>query len=335
MPRPRHLLPGLMLLLAGPALANDSTAELTTGGLSFTTTPDVEMVSEDLFVSSGEIRVAYRFLNHADHDVTSTVAFPMPDITIDTPDTNLAIPSDNPADPLGFHTRVDGRNVPMRLDERVIARGKDRTALLKNLGVPLAPWVPATEKALTALPAADHARLIAEGLAEEDEYDDTGTGMVAHLEPRWTWRAAYHWTQTFPAGREISIEHRYTPSVGGYVATNLAGAGSEPDTVAEYRRTYCIDDTLLRTVRRIVDAAGPTATPLSEQRIAYVLKTGANWAGPIGRFHLTVDKGASANLVSFCADGVAKTGPTRFEVRHEAFTPTADLAVLILVRNHS
>lgn len=81
-----------------------------------------------------------------------------------------------------------------------------------------------------------------------------------------------------------------------------------------------------------VKAAGAKlgAEGLFEKRIAYVLKTAANWAGPIGDFRMTVDKGAPDSLVSFCAEGVKKIGPTLFEVRHENFTPTQDLHVLIL-----
>ena len=36
------------------------------------------------------------------------------------------------------------------------------------------------------------------------------------------------------------------------------------------------------------------------------------------------------NLISFCGDGVTKTGPTQFTVHHANFTPTKDVAVLIL-----
>ena len=45
---------------------------------------------------------------------------------------------------------------------------------------------------------------------------------------------------------------------------------------------------------------------------------------------MVVDKGAPANLVSFCADGVKKIGPTEFEVRHTNFTPTRDVSIVIL-----
>ena len=68
-----------------------------------------------------------------------------------------------------------------------------------------------------------------------------------------------------------------------------------------------------------------------ESRIGYILTTGANWSGPIGDFHLTIDKGAPENLVSFCGEGVVKTGPTRFEIRAKDFVPERDLAILFLL----
>jgi Domain of unknown function (DUF4424) len=67
---------GLFLLsVSGRCLANDTTAELPTGGLIFTKSNDIEMLSEDLFVSMKEIRVRYRFYNHTGRDVVTRVAF--------------------------------------------------------------------------------------------------------------------------------------------------------------------------------------------------------------------------------------------------------------------
>lgn len=73
--------------------------------------------------------------------------------------------------------------------------------------------------------------------------------------------------------------------------------------------------------------------PFEEERIDYVLVTGANWKSPIGDFHMVIDKGAPANLVSFCGTGVRKTGPTAFEVHYTNFTPTGNVSVLILNPN--
>jgi hypothetical protein len=69
---------------------------------------------------------------------------------------------------------------------------------------------------------------------------------------------------------------------------------------------------------------------LPEQRIAYILKTGANWRAPIGDFRLVVDKGDARNIVSFCATGTRKISPTRFEVRRSNWRPDRDLDILIV-----
>jgi hypothetical protein len=49
-----------------PALANDTTAELATGGLIFVTNENIEMSAEDLFISAKQVRVRYRFVNKAE-----------------------------------------------------------------------------------------------------------------------------------------------------------------------------------------------------------------------------------------------------------------------------
>jgi hypothetical protein len=59
------------------------------------------MRAEDLFISADEIRVRYRFFNNAPQDVTTLVAFPMPEIVFDHY-TNISIPTDDPENILGF-----------------------------------------------------------------------------------------------------------------------------------------------------------------------------------------------------------------------------------------
>ena len=71
-------------------------------------------------------------------------------------------------------------------------------------------------------------------------------------------------------------------------------------------------------------------TILTEQRLEYILKTGANWLGTIGKFRLTVDKGSADNLVRFCMDGVRKVSPTQFVVEKQDFYPEKNLDILFL-----
>ena len=85
----------VVTLAALPALANDTSAELSTGGLIFVRNDDVEMLSEDLAISAREVSVRYRFLNRSDKDVTVLVAFPMPDIQVVGPDDIMSVPTDD------------------------------------------------------------------------------------------------------------------------------------------------------------------------------------------------------------------------------------------------
>ena len=318
----------IALLLANAAsihaLANDSTAELSTGGLQFVRNDDVEMRSEDLYISTKEIRVRYRFFNRSDKDVTVHVAFPMPEVKNE--DHDVAIPSDDPANLLDFVTRVNGQQVKAEVEQRATINGVDRTQMLRDLRLPLAPHVQGAEAALDKLPRDKQDELVRLGIAAVNEYD-AGKGMERHLAARWSLHTTFFWQQTFPAQKVTLIEHRYKPSVGGSVGTGLAirEAAREP-WYENYKRKYCIDRDILNTAQRTRGA------PLMEERIDYILKTGANWAGPIKDFRVVIDKGETSNLVSFCGDGVKKIGPTQFEMRKTDFIPEGNLSVLILKR---
>ncbi len=312
---------------AAGAAANDSTAELSAGGLVLSTSADIRMVSEDLYVSAREIRVGYRFLNTAPRDISTVVAFPLPDLT-GAPDANISLPEAESDNFVGFATRVNGAPVATEVERRVLAAGIDRTDRLRQHGIPLHPLSRETQRALDALPRERWKELVELGLVEIESYDDTGQGMKDHAVPRWTLKTTYHWRQTFPAGREITVEHSYRPVVGYSVVTPLAFPEFRREAdFARYQASYCMDADFLSAVRRVASSHP------QEARISYVLKTGANWAGPIGEFRLVVDKGNPSNLVSFCGEGVRKISPTRFEMRKRDFTPTEDLGILIIGRD--
>jgi Domain of unknown function (DUF4424) len=316
---------------AAPALANDTSAELATGGLLFVQNDNVQMRSEDLTISVKEVYVRYRFYNKAASDVTVLVAFPMPDVRIEEQDQNIALPTQDPVNILAFATTVNGKPVKTQVEQHVFAAGIDRTQLLVSLGIPLAPHLAATNEALDRLPRDRWDELIRLGLGEIEQYD-VGKGMMKHLSARWSLRTTFYWEQTFPAKAETVVEHRYRPSVGGSVQTSLGSPFAVKEAwYDDYKRKYCLDSDFYASVERLRKAAksefGP---PYSEQRIDYILRTGANWSGPIGQFHLTVDKGEASSLVSFCGPGAKKTGDTKFEMTKTDFSPDGDLAVLIL-----
>ncbi|MCX5515980.1 hypothetical protein C3941_04905 [Kaistia algarum] len=317
-------------LLAAPAFANDSTAELGAGGLAYVTTEAVQMKSEDLFISMDEVRVRYAFENVSDQDVTSLVAFPMPDIKGDV-DFMESVPVDDPLNFLGFRTTVDGQPVEASVQQRVTSLGIDQTAYLTSLGIPLAPQNPATRAALDKLPPEKWEELIHLGLVAVDEFDQ-GQGWEKHLAPMWLLQTAYYWQQTFPAKKTLIVEHIYKPSVGMTSGVTFASPESRKEAFfQDYERKYCIDKAFLAATDKVM-GQGSGSDYMMEHRLDYILTTAANWAGSISKFHLTVDKGAAANLVSFCGDGVKKTGPTTFELSADDYYPEKDLHILILAR---
>lgn len=311
--------------LASAALANDSTATVGAGGLVLEKTESIAMESEYLYVSADEVRVRYIFRNLSARPVTTVVAFPMPPRRMsDEYGGDVAYPSD-------FRTTVDGEPVKAALERKAVVAGTDHRARLAALKVPIAPdSINETIKAMDALPAAAKAELIRLGLAGEEEWDDDGRGMTKHLIPLWTVEDKYWWTQTFPAGHEVRIDHRYVPGAGGSVESFIAfpeyrGTTEAKATIAK----YCVDAATIAAVdrRRNKGLEGPL---MPQRTVEYILTTGANWARPIGDFRLVVDKGKPGNLVSFCGEGVRKTSPTQFEMRKRNWRPTRDLDVLIL-----
>jgi len=324
-----------VVLLAGLlpwcARANDTSAALETGGLRFKQDPDIVMRTEDLFISEQQIRIVYRFFNTSPANKTIMIAFPMPDITGTEDNENIGIPTNDPENIFDFRVMVDGKAVTPHLEQTALANGVDQTALLRKLGIPLMPIRGPAGELLDRVPKSSWPELVKLGIGTIETYGSGGP-MQDHLVPTWTLRSAYTWTQTFPARREITFEQTYRPSVGGSVQTIIGGDKWRDNTEApSLLAAYCIDDDLIHTIERARATKRASYPPFSERSIAYVLSTGANWAAPIGEFHLTVDKGEPTNLVSFCAEGVKKTGPTRFEVRHTNFTPSADLKIVIFV----
>lgn len=329
----RAALCAAILFATVPALANDTAAVLTTGGLEFVSHGEIAMESEDLYISSDEIRVTYVFRNDGDEDIDLLVAFPMPDIVPDhfSPVAFPTGPSDNLFE---FETTFNGTPVDATLHEYAYAAGVDRTDFLRGLDLPL---VPISGEALNAVDELDDdtiRQLLHMDLAIPDEFD-AGAGWETHHWPNWTYRATYTWEATFPAGERVTVEHRYKPSVGGTVGVSFLSEPYEDyDPASAYRQKYCTDDTFINAVRKtLTDPDEPWSAPFSETWISYILTTGGNWAGNgIETFRLVIDKGDEKNLVSFCGEGVKKIGPTTFEMVKENYWPQQELEILILVR---
>jgi len=99
----------------------------------------------------------------------------------------------------------------------------------------------------------------------------------------------------------------------------------------EYKEKYCLSSEFLAEIERARTASGSKfGAPYGEERLDYVLKTGANWSGPIKDFRMVVDKGEAGSLVSFCGQDVKTISDTQFEMRKVDYVPDGNLSVLIL-----
>jgi hypothetical protein len=304
--------------------ANDSAAESAAGGLVLRQNRDIDMLSEDLYVSANQIRVSYVFRNRSPRPVTTIVAFPLPDRDLTT------YGEEERGWPRDFRTEVNGRPVRMQVEYRAFLRGVDHSALLRGLRVPID-----AERALGAAFATAIDRLTP---AQRRQLEQLGLvqgfndGGVRRHQPVWTVRETWYWTQTFPAGRNLNIAHRYAPGAGGTVTTGLLDAEyRRGESGREWRERYCIDEAFLAGVERLQSRARTgEIVNVGEEWVSYILTTGGNWRSPIVDFRLVVDKGRPDNLVSFCGEGVRRIGPTQFEIRRRNWRPTRDLNVLIL-----
>jgi hypothetical protein len=317
------------LTLAGSALADDSEAELDIGGLTFTHTDQIEMQSEDLFLSVDQVRIRYTFHNRTNHDITSIVAFPLPDISPDYYFEPVSIPATGDPNFVNFRTTVDGHPAEMAVDQRAKLHGRDVSARLHDAGLPLSPIDPKFDDDVKRLSAAQIASLVRDGYLENIGGDANEPPQYRGL---WSLSTAFHRTQVFPANSTITVEQSYTPIAGGSVESLLL-IDSIPRTNADRRRLvrdYCINDQFEQAARAAAQHIGGVEY-VQERTLGYILTTGGNWAGPIGRFHLTIDKGAPQNLVSLCAPDIQRTGPTTFELTRTNYRPRSNIQVYFLV----
>jgi len=324
---------GLCLVLFGSfavasrsiATANDSTASLDAGGLRLTYNPDISMESEDLYLSPAEVRVAYRFRNRSDHDIDTLVAFPLP-VMIIGEEGNYDLQGRDPVDVMAFELTVDGKKLKPSVEIRATRFGVDVTDVLRRYDIPPTMIASSDESGLALNARLDD--LPQEARAELERYGvvDWNTSFGAEDKPlantHWDTHIAYYWFQIFPAQAAIEVAHRYKPVPRRFFFSkeNLA------DT--EKRKRFCMDQAFVNAAQKALNQSPQEL--LAGTELNYVLTTAGNWFGPIQNFHMTVEKPSPEALVSLCAQGIKREGPTRFTLSAEDYVPEGDLAILFL-----
>ncbi len=325
----------LAVACSGTSHANDSSAAVGTGGIVLQQNEDVSMDSEDLFISEEKVRVTYSYTNRSAKDVSLLVSFPLPPI----PDgiDYLGDQSMPEWKDFKFQTMVNGKPVTLELVERYEVNGRAVEARLTELGFPLKYWEEnggiyntapeGLETQIKNMPDVQRTALLEEGILRKSPH------ATHELLPNWNLVTHYTRTQTFPAGKSVTVEHSYVPVAGGSIGGGIES--TEAETMQYYADTYCVDKNFRAGFAK-KEAAAPVGEDgerqfyYVEHWLSYILSSGANWKGPIGDFRLVIDKGKPGNLLSFCMDGVKKISPTQFEVRKKNFEPKADLNIVIV-----
>jgi hypothetical protein len=136
------------------------------------------------------------------------------------------------------------------------------------------------------------------------------------------------WEHAFTAGAKAHVVHDYRVSA----SWNLHPADVFPSDA------FCLGDSSTRSVwakymedLRQKEAAGRVEETYPREFFTeYVLRTGALWAGPIKDFELVIRKSSAAQLVSTCFSGLTKTSSVEFRVHRVDFKPVEDLRILYL-----
>jgi hypothetical protein len=321
-------------VVASSAVADDSSAVLGAGGLVLVKSAAVRMAREDLTVSPLAVHVRYEFVNDSGKDIETIVAFPLPDIDLyEFSGEAIGTIKNQTPNFVGFALKVDGRTVHATAEEKAMLKGKDVTTEVRAAGIPINM---AGTNLFERLPKLSHdarAKLMKAGLMEIDGPNgDDIDGTDFH--PRWTAQTKFWWQQKFPAHKTVVIEHSYQPVTGQSFFSpeelNIGEAGNY------YTKSYCLDPGTKARVRDLFAAlkrAHPDNFLLNTYSTDFVLTTAGNWKGPIGFFHMTLDKLKPENVLSLCWDGdLKKMGPATFEFTRANFAPKRDVRMLVLWR---
>ena len=312
------------VVLSSSALADDSSAMLGAGGIVLTKSAEIRMATEDLYLSPKAVRVRYTFTNDSGKDIDTIVAFPLPDVdNWEYAESPIGTTSGSTPNFVGFKLTVDGKPMTATAEERAVYKGKDVTAQVTAAGAPLNVVIGGYDK-LQKLSPASHAALVKAGLIE-------GAGGDDPVHAKWTTETKFWWKMRFPAGKTVTVEHSYTPVTGQTFFGTFAFTDKEQNA---YYARFCIDAATRSAIAaRLAALTKKTGSDglLNQYTTDFVIVTANNWKGPIGRFHLTLDKIKPDNVLSLCWGGdLKKTGPTTFESVRANFAPEQDIRLLVL-----
>ena len=297
--------------------ANDSTGYVATGGVEYIKNTNIRMQQENLFISKKQIHVEYDFKNLTPHNIQENILFPLPKVSSsresDFAHTEALIKS--------FKVQVNQQPVNVLVHVRAFLPALNKKGELD--------WEKDTIDVTQALKKC--------GLTDQElmnpwtqKYSDERLNQLIHqcqqpviqrlLQPYhqddpiyWEAQIIYSWQQLFKANSVTHVQHQYQPLVGGSVYLN--------DEVA---KNHCVDQSFKNALNKMSNQNPPYLG------LSYILKTGANWAKPIERFNMVIERDKN-ELVSLCWKGkIQKINQTQFKISEKNFRPEQDVDIIFV-----
>ncbi|MBF0355665.1 MAG: DUF4424 family protein [Alphaproteobacteria bacterium] len=308
------------------------------GGLVPAKSEQISIEREDLYISPRLIRVDYLFRNASSADIVAPILFPLPEIDAlrQHDDSFVAAINNDDGPAVEVSVMVMGKPVDVLLQQRAYSRnGDDITERLKTLGLDMLGGHDLNDR-LKKLPSNEVSSLKSSGLLEKEG---------DYYLPNWVVRGAYQWNQKFQSNSQTKVHIEYAPLTGGMAASMRWSASDRPERVESelafsnnrqeakaWEDSYCFGQDIITSLAGMPRKFQEDGPDITVEWTRYVLLSAVNWAGPIGAFHLTVDKLDADAVIAFCApDGksqIKQTGRTTYEVEIKNFTPSVNFSLM-------
>jgi hypothetical protein len=295
----------LMLLIQKSSFANDSAAEVAASGIQFKQEKSISIEKEELFISEKKIEVSYLFKNYSDKDITTEIAFPVPEYNADDAESGLPFKK--------FTVEVNSQKLKYSSEIRALVHGKDYSKVLKQMGISIHDFGGFSPPIYAEM----HPKNFFSTLSKKDQQTLRKYGLVSNDGyPQWKVSIKHHWTQTFPANSFVIIKHVYTPWWG----YTYFGHDELENNSSYLYKDACITEKIKQWIKQ-------SNEPIFVTIIGYILTTANNWRSPIKDFIVTIDTDAKAKI-STCFDyELTQKSDSRYESHIKNFIPKKDLKI--------
>lgn len=287
---------GIFLMLTQTmAIANDSTAALSTGGIILEQNSKITMLSENLFLSPSNVRVEYEYYNESASAETLLVAFALP--KRDKLDDRIDWPSPSYLD---FKTWINGVEIELVEGFRYWELEEQAQQLLSNLATKSEYYLVLRQQ---TFPANEIVQVIHEytpavgGGIPYYNYTEMKDALVEIITDETTRNEHGHFLHCTDADDALE-------NLEQWIAYMKNDKGLDPSDEEQYGKSLVWFDTL-----------------------SYILQTGSNWKGPIGDFNLIVSADRPFFL-NTCFEGLERTSETSYEFTAKNYTPENDIYLM-------